>query len=128
MGFRVVDGQPGIANLQVGSGISEGSWESSKREGVSLKPWVMGGIKVAEKGEGTSFPSISVLSDNIHQFQQTAAVGNFVQRNPPNLANQMFKATKETKADIKETISIRIKTVEAISTKDKFTNLQRFKP
>ncbi|GJX41961.1 reverse transcriptase domain-containing protein [Tanacetum coccineum] len=27
--------------------------------------------------------------DNIHQFQQTAAVGNFVQRNPPNLANQM---------------------------------------
>ncbi|GJR60672.1 hypothetical protein Tco_1502834 [Tanacetum coccineum] len=29
----------------------------------------------------------------------------------------MFKATKETKIDIKETISIRIKTVEAISTK-----------
>ncbi|GKB22477.1 hypothetical protein Tco_0861878 [Tanacetum coccineum] len=29
----------------------------------------------------------------------------------------MFKTTKETKADIKETISIRIKTVEAISTK-----------
>ncbi|GKB96580.1 reverse transcriptase domain-containing protein [Tanacetum coccineum] len=29
----------------------------------------------------------------------------------------MFKATKETKADIKETISIRIKTVEEISTK-----------
>ncbi|GKB57590.1 reverse transcriptase domain-containing protein [Tanacetum coccineum] len=27
--------------------------------------------------------------DNIHQFQQTAAVGDFVQRNPPNLANQM---------------------------------------
>ncbi|GKC02669.1 reverse transcriptase domain-containing protein [Tanacetum coccineum] len=27
--------------------------------------------------------------DNIHQFQQTAAVGNFAQRNPPNLANQM---------------------------------------
>ncbi|GJV22058.1 reverse transcriptase domain-containing protein [Tanacetum coccineum] len=26
---------------------------------------------------------------NIHQFQQTAAVVNFVQRNPPNLANQM---------------------------------------
>ncbi|GJS32106.1 hypothetical protein Tco_0530488 [Tanacetum coccineum] len=26
--------------------------------------------------------------DNIHQFQQTAAVGNFVQRNPPNLENQ----------------------------------------
>ncbi|GKD80062.1 hypothetical protein Tco_1342683 [Tanacetum coccineum] len=27
--------------------------------------------------------------DNIHQFQQTVAVGNFVQRNSPNLANQM---------------------------------------
>ncbi|GKF39227.1 hypothetical protein Tco_0119288, partial [Tanacetum coccineum] len=30
-----------------------------------------------------------VFHDNIHQFQQTAAVGNFVQRNLPNLANQM---------------------------------------
>ncbi|GKF16795.1 hypothetical protein Tco_0061713, partial [Tanacetum coccineum] len=30
-----------------------------------------------------------VFHDNIHQFQQTAAVGNFFQRNPPNLANQM---------------------------------------
>ncbi|GJY43606.1 reverse transcriptase domain-containing protein [Tanacetum coccineum] len=30
-----------------------------------------------------------VFQDNIHQFQQTAAVGNFVQRNPPNLANQI---------------------------------------
>ncbi|GKB53590.1 reverse transcriptase domain-containing protein [Tanacetum coccineum] len=30
-----------------------------------------------------------VFHDNIHQFQQTAAVDNFVQRNPPNLANQM---------------------------------------
>ncbi|GJY42056.1 reverse transcriptase domain-containing protein [Tanacetum coccineum] len=30
-----------------------------------------------------------VFHDNIHQFQQTAAVGNFVQRNPPNMANQM---------------------------------------
>ncbi|GJW12792.1 reverse transcriptase domain-containing protein [Tanacetum coccineum] len=30
-----------------------------------------------------------VFHDNIHQFQQTAAIGNFVQRNPPNLANQM---------------------------------------
>ncbi|GJZ20655.1 reverse transcriptase domain-containing protein [Tanacetum coccineum] len=30
-----------------------------------------------------------VFHDNIHQFQQTAAVGNFVQRNPPNLENQM---------------------------------------
>ncbi|GJX41051.1 reverse transcriptase domain-containing protein [Tanacetum coccineum] len=30
-----------------------------------------------------------VFHDNIHKFQQTAAVGNFVQRNPPNLANQM---------------------------------------
>ncbi|GKD81208.1 reverse transcriptase domain-containing protein [Tanacetum coccineum] len=30
-----------------------------------------------------------VFHDNIHQFQQTAAVGNFGQRNPPNLANQM---------------------------------------
>ncbi|GJS48599.1 reverse transcriptase domain-containing protein [Tanacetum coccineum] len=30
-----------------------------------------------------------VFHDNIYQFQQTAAVGNFVQRNPPNLANQM---------------------------------------
>ncbi|GJV01753.1 hypothetical protein Tco_1335322 [Tanacetum coccineum] len=30
-----------------------------------------------------------VFHDNVHQFQQTAAVGNFVQRNPPNLANQM---------------------------------------
>ncbi|GKE55276.1 hypothetical protein Tco_1494461, partial [Tanacetum coccineum] len=27
--------------------------------------------------------------DNIYQFQQTTTVGNFVQRNPPNLANQM---------------------------------------
>ncbi|GJW16809.1 reverse transcriptase domain-containing protein [Tanacetum coccineum] len=32
---------------------------------------------------------VPVFQDNIHQFQQTAAVGNFVQRNPPNLANQM---------------------------------------
>ncbi|GJT85241.1 reverse transcriptase domain-containing protein [Tanacetum coccineum] len=31
-----------------------------------------------------------VFHDNIHQFQQTAAVGNFVQRNPPNLENQMI--------------------------------------
>ncbi|GJX27272.1 reverse transcriptase domain-containing protein [Tanacetum coccineum] len=30
-----------------------------------------------------------VFHDNIHQFQQTAVVGNFVQRNPPNLANLM---------------------------------------
>ncbi|GJY54943.1 reverse transcriptase domain-containing protein [Tanacetum coccineum] len=30
-----------------------------------------------------------VFQDNIHQFQQTAAIANFVQRNPPNLANQM---------------------------------------
>ncbi|GJX26712.1 reverse transcriptase domain-containing protein [Tanacetum coccineum] len=30
-----------------------------------------------------------VFQDNIHQFQQTAAVGNFVQRNPSNLASQM---------------------------------------
>ncbi|GJT97920.1 reverse transcriptase domain-containing protein [Tanacetum coccineum] len=30
-----------------------------------------------------------IFHDNIHQFQQTAVVGNFVQRNPPNLANQM---------------------------------------
>ncbi|GJZ72192.1 hypothetical protein Tco_0636043 [Tanacetum coccineum] len=30
-----------------------------------------------------------IFHDNIHQFQQTAAVGNFVQRNPPNLANQI---------------------------------------
>ncbi|GJS45508.1 reverse transcriptase domain-containing protein [Tanacetum coccineum] len=30
-----------------------------------------------------------VFHDNIHQFQQTAVVGNFVQRNPTNLANQM---------------------------------------
>ncbi|GJY41526.1 hypothetical protein Tco_0428796 [Tanacetum coccineum] len=31
-----------------------------------------------------------VFHDNIHQFQQTATVGNFVQGNrPPNLANQM---------------------------------------
>ncbi|GJR72706.1 reverse transcriptase domain-containing protein [Tanacetum coccineum] len=30
-----------------------------------------------------------IFHDNIHQFQQTAAVGNFVQRNSPNLANQM---------------------------------------
>ncbi|GJT33415.1 reverse transcriptase domain-containing protein [Tanacetum coccineum] len=30
-----------------------------------------------------------VFHDNFHQFQQTAAVGNFVQRNPPNLANQI---------------------------------------
>ncbi|GKF22715.1 hypothetical protein Tco_0075037, partial [Tanacetum coccineum] len=33
-----------------------------------------------------NFPA---FHDNIHQFQQTAAVGNFFQRNPPNLANQM---------------------------------------
>ncbi|GKE07435.1 hypothetical protein Tco_1399453, partial [Tanacetum coccineum] len=57
-----------------------------------------------------------VFHDNIHQFQQTAAIGNFVQRNPPNLANQMFKTTRETKADIKETISIRIKTPPAYQT------------
>ncbi|GKC47506.1 reverse transcriptase domain-containing protein, partial [Tanacetum coccineum] len=30
-----------------------------------------------------------IFHDNIHQFQQTTVVGNFVQRNPPNLANQM---------------------------------------
>ncbi|GJS42828.1 reverse transcriptase domain-containing protein [Tanacetum coccineum] len=30
-----------------------------------------------------------VFHDNIHQFQQITAVGNFVQRNPPNLENQM---------------------------------------
>ncbi|GKF40467.1 hypothetical protein Tco_0120528, partial [Tanacetum coccineum] len=30
-----------------------------------------------------------IFQDNIQQFQQTAAIGNFVQRNPPNLANQM---------------------------------------
>ncbi|GKD12994.1 reverse transcriptase domain-containing protein [Tanacetum coccineum] len=39
---------------------------------------------------GNNFP---IFHDNIHQFQQTAAVGNFVQNNqenrPPNLANQM---------------------------------------
>ncbi|GJW20729.1 reverse transcriptase domain-containing protein [Tanacetum coccineum] len=35
---------------------------------------------------GNGFP---VFYDNIQQFQQTAAVGNFVQRNPPNLASQM---------------------------------------
>ncbi|GKF84255.1 hypothetical protein Tco_0249153 [Tanacetum coccineum] len=42
-----------------------------------------------------------VFHDNIHQFQQTAAVGNFVKRNPPNLANQMrppgFQSTKCSK-------------------------------
>ncbi|GKA30029.1 hypothetical protein Tco_0716274 [Tanacetum coccineum] len=30
-----------------------------------------------------------IFHDNIYQFQQTATVGNFVQMNPPNLANQM---------------------------------------
>ncbi|GJV65740.1 reverse transcriptase domain-containing protein [Tanacetum coccineum] len=30
-----------------------------------------------------------VFHDNIHQFQQTAALDNFVNDNPPNLANQM---------------------------------------
>ncbi|GKA10957.1 hypothetical protein Tco_0690390 [Tanacetum coccineum] len=36
---------------------------------------------------GNDFP---VFHDNIQQFQQTAAVGNFLQRNqPPNLASQM---------------------------------------
>ncbi|GKE85353.1 hypothetical protein Tco_1559095, partial [Tanacetum coccineum] len=30
-----------------------------------------------------------VFQDNIHQFQQTAPVGNFFQRNPPNLAIQI---------------------------------------
>ncbi|GJS25902.1 hypothetical protein Tco_0486522 [Tanacetum coccineum] len=30
-----------------------------------------------------------VFHDNIQQFKQTTAIGNFVQRNPPNLANQM---------------------------------------
>ncbi|GJX42785.1 hypothetical protein Tco_0257775 [Tanacetum coccineum] len=59
-----------------------------------------------------------VFHDNIHQFQQTAAVGNFVQRTllfgkskeTTRLINQMFKTTKETKAATNETISIRIKT------------------
>ncbi|GKD99048.1 reverse transcriptase domain-containing protein [Tanacetum coccineum] len=32
---------------------------------------------------------LPAFHDNIHQFQQTTAVGNFVQRNPPNLVNQM---------------------------------------
>ncbi|GJZ49451.1 reverse transcriptase domain-containing protein [Tanacetum coccineum] len=50
--------------------------------------------------------------DNIHQFQQTATVGNFIQRNPPNLANQMrppqynhqmFKQPRKPKPIIKET-------------------------
>ncbi|GJR49690.1 hypothetical protein Tco_1400211 [Tanacetum coccineum] len=40
----------------------------------------------------------SVFHDNIHQFQQTAAVGNFVQRNPPNLANQMCNTLKSVYA------------------------------
>ncbi|GJR19083.1 reverse transcriptase domain-containing protein [Tanacetum coccineum] len=36
---------------------------------------------------GNDFP---IFHDNIQQFQQTAAVGNFLQRNqPPNLASQM---------------------------------------
>ncbi|GJS60119.1 hypothetical protein Tco_0654903, partial [Tanacetum coccineum] len=39
---------------------------------------------------GNDFP---VFHDNIHQFKQTAAVGNFVQRDsgnrPPIVANQM---------------------------------------
>ncbi|GKC94751.1 reverse transcriptase domain-containing protein, partial [Tanacetum coccineum] len=35
---------------------------------------------------GNDFP---VFHDNIQQFQQTAAIGNFVQRNPPNLASQI---------------------------------------
>ncbi|GKA24758.1 hypothetical protein Tco_0710791 [Tanacetum coccineum] len=30
-----------------------------------------------------------LFHDNIHQLQQAAAVGNFVQRNPPNLESQM---------------------------------------
>ncbi|GJT37013.1 reverse transcriptase domain-containing protein [Tanacetum coccineum] len=37
---------------------------------------------------GNDFP---VFHDNIHQFQQTAAVGNFVQRNPPNLATPPYQ-------------------------------------
>ncbi|GKA32221.1 hypothetical protein Tco_0718588 [Tanacetum coccineum] len=37
-----------------------------------------------------------IFHDNIHQFQQTAAVGNFVQRNPPNLANQMNQPSVRT--------------------------------
>ncbi|GKD86666.1 reverse transcriptase domain-containing protein [Tanacetum coccineum] len=35
---------------------------------------------------GNDYP---IFHDNIHQFQQTTAVSNFVQRNPPNLSNQM---------------------------------------
>ncbi|GJV84686.1 reverse transcriptase domain-containing protein [Tanacetum coccineum] len=34
-----------------------------------------------------------VFHDNIHQFQQTAAVGNFVQRNPPNLGQTSYETT-----------------------------------
>ncbi|GJX03316.1 reverse transcriptase domain-containing protein [Tanacetum coccineum] len=42
---------------------------------------------IVESDKGVNeFP---VFHDNIHQFQQTAAVGNFIQRNPPNLENQM---------------------------------------
>ncbi|GJZ41511.1 reverse transcriptase domain-containing protein [Tanacetum coccineum] len=73
-----------------------------------------------------------VFHDNIHQFQQTAAVGNFVQRNPPNLANQMRppgfnqpnvqKHHKGNKADIKENNFIRIKSWRAISTKNRQNN------
>ncbi|GJU92011.1 reverse transcriptase domain-containing protein [Tanacetum coccineum] len=61
---------------------------------------------------GNDFP---VFHDNIQQFQQTAAVGNFLQRNQPsNLAsqmrppaagsihNRMFKATKGNQYDTKE--------------------------
>ncbi|GJU80369.1 reverse transcriptase domain-containing protein [Tanacetum coccineum] len=68
-----------------------------------------------------------VFHDNIHQFQQTAAVGNFFQRNPPNLANQMrppgFNQPNvqnnqgKTYADIQGNISPTHQNVEAISTK-----------
>ncbi|GJV53303.1 hypothetical protein Tco_1449044 [Tanacetum coccineum] len=67
-----------------------------------------------------------VFQDNIHQFQQTAAVGNFVQRNPPNLANQMrplgfnqpnVRRTKKPKPISRKKFQFKSKTVGGISTK-----------
>ncbi|GJU98871.1 reverse transcriptase domain-containing protein [Tanacetum coccineum] len=47
---------------------------------------------------GNDFP---VFQDNIQQFQQTAAVGNFLQRNQPsNLASQMRPPEDEIQANI----------------------------
>ncbi|GJR07097.1 hypothetical protein Tco_0530081 [Tanacetum coccineum] len=74
-----------------------------------------------------------VFHDNIHQFQQTAAVGNFVQRNPPNLANQMSPpgfnqpmSSKQprNKSDIRKNIFTSNQTAKTISIKTIKKNIQ----